>query len=1413
MTRLILYLLCLLPWAATWVPAESVENTIADLLEQLTSTDTGSFFNSNGSDFNIFINLLRVANLQNTLSEETGTKFTVFAPTDDAFMRTAHDFGLGVTDEREASEKFFLFLTLHYENPIQAVSAFLAYHIIPEKLLFPSADSQTSQQSRTFDLILQSHGLSRNGQSLTDQNPYMPNAKVFDFNIEASNGVLHVIDRLLLPDENLLPDEFATPETAESSENPSPEVDIENESDGPLRPKISIAPSIRPLLPDSSSEASSSEAYAEYVDESPAPFGFGGDHDASPETSGEGLDTDTSSAGDFGETESGVPQTPETSQKLEGGESESPEFSDEGEKAYSAVPEVTSPIEPTTVVPPSSGPSRSPDYSPSPSGLNDPIESQLPTVDDSEQQNPSQAPESSYNAIVDPSSEEASEYSSPGGSSEESSANEEYAEGSAEVTSIIPISEPSQEDNSTSSNETEETTGQPEQSSGINFDGDDPDDSYASPQEYPTVTPSLLVDDVPQPSVEMSLGPSVSYSVEPTSYKISPSLRARSPSPSRQPLLSPSGFLPASPLASAQLSLGPGSSYSVEPTFFEVSPSEAEEPLPSQQPMPTVTYSVPGLSYSAQPTLFEISRSPEAESPPPSRQPVFTVRYSVPVSPQASAKLSLAPLPSYSADPTYFGVSSPPGTTSQNPSPILSPSHSVFVQPQVSIELPHGSSPSLAVEPTHYGASSSPAVRSPLPSEPPVLSPSHSGPLSPQVSIGLPHGPSPSLPVESINFDNSPSPIATAVSSPLPSRQSALIPSYSAFVPPQASVELPTGHLSSSSPEPTRIDVSPLPEVTSSLPSRQPVLTPSSSVQVSGQLSLLPSQSPSILPSPGYTSPLISRQPGSTPSHQFPETPQVSVGLSFRPSPTQASRPTASVASTFPEVSGSSEQPAVTPAHPSSLPPHTSNKATSSPSQSSSSLPTYTIVSPLTPLDTLPGEGIDASYAPAWTEEILPFPQSSLSPTATTTGTVTFGQSSFEPTDYPSQPTLHPTHYNNTLTLPPTPSVNDPIPEKSTSVAPVAGSLSPAPTAAIQPSSLLEPSAGFGSGQSAEPSKLWSPSYSFEPADQSPLSDLDESPGLQASRSPVSAPTTLPSTDSPSESTELFDPVSATVQPTRTPVPSTILSTPLVSYVPSPTASGPTLSVRPSWTPSGEDDIPSESTAPVPSRTSGGEHGDMGDSNVPEVSSAPSWSPHVSSLPHEGQNKTIEGFWVCFPASAVVHLEDGDMRAIHKLTAGDHVKASESLSSMIYFFSHRRGAVLTDFVRIESDWNHTITMSEGHYLYANGRLKAAGDVQIGDFLRTLDGRCRVRDVKRVQDVGLYAPHTMHGDIVVNRVVASSYTRAMHPYLAHALLWPARVLVRIGISEEPLGSLLYHGAPPVFRWLQTSGILPYARAVL
>lgn len=152
------------------------------------------------------------------------------------------------------------------------------------------------------------------------------------------------------------------------------------------------------------------------------------------------------------------------------------------------------------------------------------------------------------------------------------------------------------------------------------------------------------------------------------------------------------------------------------------------------------------------------------------------------------------------------------------------------------------------------------------------------------------------------------------------------------------------------------------------------------------------------------------------------------------------------------------------------------------------------------------------------------------------------------------------------------------------------------------------------------------------------------------------------------------------------------------------------------------------------------------------------------------------------------------------LKAGHNVLVGDNEHSKIFLWTHRQHDVKHEFIRITTKSGHTISMTRGHYLYGNGHLVSAGSVRIGDRLETDSGMSVVRKVEKVEMEGLFAPHTMHGDMFVNGIRVSGYSTAVHPKLAHALLAPIRMFVKMTGVREPLGRLFYQGAPRLARFI-------------
>ena len=113
-------------------------------------------------------------------------------------------------------------------------------------------------------------------------------------------------------------------------------------------------------------------------------------------------------------------------------------------------------------------------------------------------------------------------------------------------------------------------------------------------------------------------------------------------------------------------------------------------------------------------------------------------------------------------------------------------------------------------------------------------------------------------------------------------------------------------------------------------------------------------------------------------------------------------------------------------------------------------------------------------------------------------------------------------------------------------------------------------------------------------------------------------------------------------------------------------------------------------------------------------------------------------------------------------------------------------------------------VTNGHYLpLATGELIAASEISVGDSLILGNGTiARVVYVSSTLGKGLYNPQTLHGNIVVNGIVASTYTQAVQPRVASMLLAPLRMAFKaFGLSISAFDA----GAPSL------AAVMPKGRA--
>lgn len=308
-------------------------------------------------------------------------------------------------------------------------------------------------------------------------------------------------------------------------------------------------------------------------------------------------------------------------------------------------------------------------------------------------------------------------------------------------------------------------------------------------------------------------------------------------------------------------------------------------------------------------------------------------------------------------------------------------------------------------------------------------------------------------------------------------------------------------------------------------------------------------------------------------------------------------------------------------------------------------------------------------------------------------------------------------------------------------------------------------------------------------ADSTPLpSDPDEESPTPAVPDAPTVP--LPPLDpSPSASPVVLPPV---------PPPDTI-----VTFTPTPSASLPATRTPVAFPPSPTDDQEDAFGFVSPSPTEDPSEGDLppgrpgsnpsqSPSPVPEDAVIPP-SPDDPLSPDNGANGDGPGETasaedsgddaVCFPAHATVQLEDGSVKSMALLQLGDRVRVAPNLFSDVFMFTHKLAHVSHRFVRIRTRSGHSLSLTNGHYLYVNGATAAASTVKPGDSVTLADATIStVIAVDSVVAKGLFNPQTVHGDIIVNGVRATTYTTAVERRLAHALLAPLRAaFVSVGWS--------------------------------
>ena len=163
----------------------------------------------------------------------------------------------------------------------------------------------------------------------------------------------------------------------------------------------------------------------------------------------------------------------------------------------------------------------------------------------------------------------------------------------------------------------------------------------------------------------------------------------------------------------------------------------------------------------------------------------------------------------------------------------------------------------------------------------------------------------------------------------------------------------------------------------------------------------------------------------------------------------------------------------------------------------------------------------------------------------------------------------------------------------------------------------------------------------------------------------------------------------------------------------------------------------------------------------------------------------------CFPEDAIVHIPGKGDTLIKDLRSGDQILTMDSETGRLeetefLDWLHINEDQVMNFLKFITENGKSLEVSPDHQIFTkeHGSILAR-DVNIGQdslVLASPDSTGKIYSkivaISEVEKIGVYAPLTWSGDLVVGGVWVSNYAHMSSFAVADGVMWPAKVIRKI-----------------------------------